>query len=221
MSYKKIIIEALDEENLKVYHSLKSKSNNYSDIEKMFIYGWGSLLYLSVELYKTLPNKLVSNYELEETAKEYVEAATSNNGELLEELNDWLVDGGPFNSGKYLFNYKRLDQYLRSAAEETKLPAPLTIFRSDESSRSNEEILNEWQSWSVALNARKRYGNDEDRQIEITLPAGTPVIYGHELADEYEIIFKGPIPSPIANNENEMLNKCIEALKAAGYTITK
>ena len=222
--FRYLIKEALDEENLKVYHGLKAKSSNYSNIEKMFIYGWGNLLYLSIELYKGIADSdLTPIADLEDVADEYLTAIKNKDTNALEELDDWLGDGGPMNDGAHLFNYKRLNKYLSSAASKTKLTKPLTIFRSDQSDRSLNEITAEWQSWSAGTSAERRYGNSDQHNLTVTLPIGTPVIYAHYLADAEEIIFKGPIPTTndLFNETDSQLIYCIKALRNAGYSITK
>jgi len=192
---KRIIQEALDEKNLQVYHSLKDAASKYTEVEKLFVAGWGSLLYLNIDQYKSIPDsQLASMDHVYDVAKEYAEARSSNDRDAMLDLDEWIEEGGPMKDGLYLFNYNRMDRILRSAAEKTRLKEPLTITRAERTSRSLEDVGKEWNSWSAGTSAGSVFGGKGDQSLTVDLPVGTPVIYGHELADPEEIIFKGQIP---------------------------
>ena len=192
---RRILREALDEKNLQVYHSLKDAASKYTEVEKLFVAGWGSLLYLNIDQYKGIPDsQLVSMDHVYDVAKEYAEARSSNDKDTMLDLDEWIEEGGPMKDGLYLFNYNRMDRILRSAAEKTRLKEPLTITRAERTSRSLEDIGKEWNSWSAGTKSGSVFGGKGDQSFAVDLPAGTPVIYGHGLADPEEIIFKGQIP---------------------------
>ncbi len=151
---RRILREALDEKNLQVYHSLKDAASKYTEVEKLFVAGWGSLLYLNIDQYKGIPDsQLASMDHVYDVAKEYAEARSSNDKDTMLDLDEWIEEGGPMKDGLYLFNYNRMDRILRSAAEKTKLKEPLTIIRAERTSRSLGDIGKEWNSlWSNGLN---------------------------------------------------------------------
>ena len=192
---RRILREALDEKNLQVYHSLKDAASKYTEVEKLFVAGWGSLLYLNIDQYKSIPDsQLASMDHVYDVAKEYAEAHSSNDRDAMLDLDEWIEEGGPMKDGLYLFNYNRMDRILRNAAEKTKLKEPLTIIRAERTSRSLEDIGKEWNSWSAGTKSGSVFGGKGDQSFTVDLPVGTPVIYGHGLADPEEIIFKGQIP---------------------------
>ena len=125
-----------------MYHSLKDAASKYTEVEKLFVAGWGSLLYLNIDQYKGIPDsQLASMDHVYDVAKEYAEARSSNDRDTMLDLDEWIEEGGPMKGGLYLFNYNRMDRILRSAAEKTKLKEPLTIIRAERTSRSLDRIL--------------------------------------------------------------------------------
>jgi hypothetical protein len=151
--------------------------SNYDDWEKGIILSWGGLLYIG---YHKLPNKesLVSRQMFQ---KEF-EAAWHNrdDDDWMEDFSNWVTDMPPrYDDGKALFDKSSLTKIFQDIANKSILNKAIVLYRGYEGARS----AGGWNSWSVMPN---QYDHTNWKTFRV-LP-GAPLIFGHNIADDYEVI---------------------------------
>lgn len=148
----------------------------YSIHEIGLIRAWGTTLYLA---YYNLPKSgtVVPYKEYVEILSEY--AVLSELSDEYEDITDWISDSPPTINRVPVWNQSRLENDFNKIANKTPTDREITLYRT---SKKEEPGLN---SYSLISGV---YG-DVVNQREYLLPTGTPIIWGHGVADDNEVIW--------------------------------
>lgn len=172
----KLFEQFVNESSLNELRSTASQFQKKYSIEEIgLIRAWGTTLYLT---YHQLGSYKTVDYNVYlETLKEY--ATLDENSEEYEDMSDWLSDNPPMIDGIPVWDKKRLEKDYQKMASKTILPYDLTVYRT----ASREELgLNSYTTVDGI------YG-DIKNQRAYNIPKGTPIIWGHGIADNDEVIW--------------------------------
>lgn len=140
------------------------------------IRAWGSRIYLS---YYNLSKSgtMVPYKEYVKILSEY--AVLDEYSEEFEDLDDWMTNVPPTINKVPLWNQDRLQDDFNKMANKTPTDREITLYRT---SKKEEPGLN---SYTVSSSGYHEYGT----QRKYLLPMGTPVVWGHDIADMDEVIW--------------------------------
>lgn len=156
----------------------------YSKEEIGLIRAWGTTLYLA---YHKLGSYKTVDYDLYlKTLKEY--ASFDEDSEEYEDVTDWLSEIPPTIDGVPVWDKNRLEKDYKKMASKTPLPYDLIVYRT---SIKEEPGLNSYTTVDGI------YG-DIKNQRAYNIPKGTPIIWGHGIADNDEVIWS-PSQSDLKN----------------------
>lgn len=176
MKHLKIYEAFTDSDFSDLRQHAKLMQERYTTEEIGLIRAWGTTLYLAY--HDLLSGGDLVPYPLYlETLAEY--ALLDEESEEYEEMTDWICDEPPTIDRVPLWNKSRLQKDFAVIANKTPTDMEITLYRTSD---KEEPGLNSY-------TLRHGWYGDIKNQREYMLPKGTPVIWGHGIADNDEIIW--------------------------------
>lgn len=177
--FESFLNESMNKSNpalLELQQHAMEMQKKYSIHEIGLIRAWGTTLYLAYHKLSKSGN-MVPYEEYAEILSEY--AVLSEFSDEYEDINDWISDIPPTINGVPFWNQSRLENDFNEIANKTPTDREITLYRT---SNKEEPGLN---SYALMTGV---YG-DVVNQREYLLPKGTPIIWGHGVADDNEVIW--------------------------------
>jgi len=158
----------------------ESYQTRYEDWEKGVILAWGGLLHLG---YHDLPENgnWAPRYKL---IDEFKQAWNHRDDEeWFEDWQDWITDMPPrFKDGTILFDKRILTLTFKKIAAKSPVKEPIFIHRGVD----DKAHFGGWNSWSAIAPSSNYY--DRQHFVSYKILPGAEVIFGHGIADDYEVI---------------------------------
>jgi len=173
-----ITYDLFENEGSEISQSLfRQMQQRYNVFERGLIRAWGGVLYLG---YHNLPEEgpVVRREDYERELSHY--ATLDEEDPEFEDMYDWFSDAPPRMGGRALFNKRILREDFRRMAEKTLTPFDMVIYRTSE---IEEPGLN---SYTIKKGA---YSNPQLKERAYLIPAGTPLVFASDIADDGEIIW--------------------------------